>query len=202
MGALVTPISVALTCRVEEPSTASKADICGAANRERRCPLPTHTQPNKLRRTAVLPLLECDREQFIQRRLLERRLRTIIPGPISRGNGRFRVHHCLPNCLKASARLKAQGPRTFATTSSERDDGFCKMTPKRQLGQPSLSPYGHPRAAVPQYRRDITWRNDHEKAQYAWDRRWCRVIGCGALLASMVPRECGPCGATANVVTC
>src|SRR6516225_11275628 len=34
-----------------------------------------------------------------------------------------------------SARLKAQGPRTFATTSSERDDGFCKMTPKRQLGQ-------------------------------------------------------------------
>src|SRR5215510_14114981 len=66
----------------------------------------------------------------------------------------------------------------------------------------SLSPYGHPRAAVPQYGRDITWRNDHEKAQYAWDRRWCRVIGCGALLASMVPRECGPCGATANVVTC
>src|SRR5215469_4509285 len=66
----------------------------------------------------------------------------------------------------------------------------------------SLSPYGHPRAAVPQYGRDITWRNDHEKAQYAWDRRWCRVIGCGALLASMVPRECGPCGAAANVVTC
>jgi len=26
-------------------------------------------------------------------------------------------------------RLKARGPRTFATTSSERDDGFCKMTP-------------------------------------------------------------------------
>src|SRR5262245_27184859 len=49
--------------------------------------------------------------------------------------------------------------------------------------------------------RDITWRNDHEKAQYAWDRRWCRVIGCGGLLASMVPRECGPCGATANGVT-
>src|SRR5215471_10481342 len=100
-----------------------------------RATVPTHTQPNKLRRTAVLPLLERDREQFIQRRLLERRLRTIIPGPISRGNGRFRVHHCLPNCLKASARLKAQGPRTFATTSSERDDGFCKMTPKRHLGQ-------------------------------------------------------------------
>src|SRR6266851_2911411 len=65
-----------------------------------------------------------------------------------------------------------------------------------------VGPYGHPRAAVPQYGRAITWRNDHEKAQYAWDRRWCRVIGCGALLASMVPRECGPCGATANVVTC
>src|SRR5262249_25683080 len=31
MGALVTPISVALTCRVEEPSTASKADSCSAA---------------------------------------------------------------------------------------------------------------------------------------------------------------------------
>src|SRR5262249_20430565 len=32
MGALVTPISVALTCRVEEPSTASKPDSCSAAN--------------------------------------------------------------------------------------------------------------------------------------------------------------------------
>src|SRR5262249_33967452 len=87
-----------------------KADICGAANRERRCPLPTHAQPNKRRRTAVLPLLERDREQFIQRRLLERRLRTIIPDPISRGNDRFRFHHCLPNCVKASAasKLKAQ----------------------------------------------------------------------------------------------
>src|SRR5262249_20209663 len=70
------------------------------------------------------------------------------------------------------------------------------------ISSASLSPYGHPRAAVPQYGHDITWRSDHEKAQYAWDRRWCRVIGCGALLASMVPRECGPCGATANVVTC
>src|SRR4029077_11457674 len=47
-----------------------------------------------------------------------------------------------------------------------------------------------------------SWRNDHEKAQYDWDRRWCRVIGGGALLASMVSREGGPCGATANGVTC
>src|SRR5215831_8193779 len=62
----------------------------------------------------------------------------------------------------------------------------------------SLSPYGHPRAAVPQYGRDITWRNDHEKTQYAWDRRWCRVIGCGAPLASKVARDCG---ATVNAVT-
>src|SRR5262249_31247499 len=31
MGALVTPISVALTCRVEEPSTASKPDLRTAA---------------------------------------------------------------------------------------------------------------------------------------------------------------------------
>jgi len=46
-----------------------------------------------------------------------------------------------------------------------------------------------------------SWRNDHEKAQYDWDRRWCRVIGGGALVASVVPRECGPCGATANGVT-
>src|SRR5262249_48097868 len=46
-----------------------------------------------------------------------------------------------------------------------------------------------------------SWRSDHEKAQYAWDCRWCRVIGCGALHASMVARECGLCGATANAVT-
>jgi hypothetical protein len=31
---------------------------------------------------------------------------------------------------------------------------------------------------------------DHETAQYAWDYRWCRVIDCGALLASMVAKEC------------
>jgi hypothetical protein len=35
------------------------------------------------------------------------------------------------------------------------------------------------------------WRNDHEKAQYAWDYRWSRVIECDALLASMVAKECG-----------
>src|SRR5262249_39022351 len=33
MGALVTPISLALTFRVEEPSTASKADKCTAAKK-------------------------------------------------------------------------------------------------------------------------------------------------------------------------
>src|SRR6516165_2326407 len=38
-----------------------------------------------------------------------------------------------------------------------------------------------------------SWSNDHEKAQYPWDRRWCRVIGCGALLASV---ESGLYGAT------
>src|SRR5215831_8184900 len=47
-----------------------------------------------------------------------------------------------------------------------------------------------------------SWRNDHEKAQCAWDRRWRRDIDGGALLASIVARKCGPCGATANVVTC
>src|SRR5262249_17822700 len=32
VGALAAPTSMALTCRVEEPSTASGADICNAAN--------------------------------------------------------------------------------------------------------------------------------------------------------------------------
>src|SRR6266480_5721976 len=41
-----------------------------------------------------------------------------------------------------------------------------------------------------------SWRNDHEKAQYAWDYRWSSVIERSALLASMVAKECGPCGAT------
>ena len=31
----------------------------------------------------------------------------------------------------------------------------------------------------------------HEKTKYAWDYRWSRVIECGALLASMVAKECG-----------
>jgi hypothetical protein len=32
---------------------------------------------------------------------------------------------------------------------------------------------------------------DHEKAQYAWDYRWRRIIDYGAFLASMVAEECG-----------
>jgi hypothetical protein len=31
----------------------------------------------------------------------------------------------------------------------------------------------------------------HEQAQCAWDYGWSRVIKCGALLASMVAKECG-----------
>jgi len=46
-----------------------------------------------------------------------------------------------------------------------------------------------------------SWSNGHEKVQYAWDYRWCRVFGRGTLLASMVARQCG-FGATANGVTC
>src|SRR5262245_58694934 len=34
MGGLVAPISMALTCRVEEPSTASQPDSCTATNRD------------------------------------------------------------------------------------------------------------------------------------------------------------------------
>jgi len=34
-------------------------------------------------------------------------------------------------------------------------------------------------------------RTDHEKAQYAWDYRWSRIIDHGARLASMVAKECG-----------
>jgi hypothetical protein len=37
----------------------------------------------------------------------------------------------------------------------------------------------------------IIMETDHEKAQRAWDYRWSRVIDCGALLASMVAKECG-----------
>jgi hypothetical protein len=60
------------------------------------------------------------------------------------------------------------------------------------------SPYGHPRASVPQYGAISSWRTDHDKAQYAWDNRWCCVTGCGSLLTSMVARDCGT---TVNAVT-
>src|SRR5262249_34433592 len=45
------------------------------------------------------------------------------------------------------------------------------------------------RAALPQYGGDM--ETDHEKAQYARDFRWSRVVDCDALLASMVAKECG-----------
>ena len=35
------------------------------------------------------------------------------------------------------------------------------------------------------------WRLDHEKARSTRDYRWRRVVSCGALLASMVAKECG-----------
>jgi hypothetical protein len=38
---------------------------------------------------------------------------------------------------------------------------------------------------------DIIMESYHEKAQYAWDHCWSRVIECGALLASMVAKGCG-----------
>src|SRR6516225_5234491 len=47
------------------------------------------------------------------------------------------------------------------------------------------------RAALPQYGRDIIMESHHEQAQCAWDYCWSRVIECGALLASMVAKECG-----------
>ncbi len=37
----------------------------------------------------------------------------------------------------------------------------------------------------------IVMETDHEKAQYAWDYRWSRIIDYRALLASMVAKECG-----------
>src|SRR6516225_9082315 len=38
----------------------------------------------------------------------------------------------------------------------------------------------------------MVMETDREKAQHAWDYRWCRVTDCGALLAAMVARkECG-----------
>jgi hypothetical protein len=39
--------------------------------------------------------------------------------------------------------------------------------------------------------RDIIMEGHHEQAQCAWDYRWSRVTECGALLASMVAKECG-----------
>jgi hypothetical protein len=36
----------------------------------------------------------------------------------------------------------------------------------------------------------MVMETDHETARYALDYRWCRVIDCGALLASMVAKEC------------
>jgi hypothetical protein len=36
----------------------------------------------------------------------------------------------------------------------------------------------------------MVMESDHETASYARDYRWCRVIDCGAVLASMVAQEC------------
>jgi hypothetical protein len=35
----------------------------------------------------------------------------------------------------------------------------------------------------------MVMETDHETAWHTWDYRWCRVIDCGALLASMVAKE-------------
>jgi hypothetical protein len=35
-------------------------------------------------------------------------------------------------------------------------------------------------------RERLIMETDHEEAQYPWDCRWSGVIGCDALLASMV----------------
>src|SRR5262249_57244984 len=45
------------------------------------------------------------------------------------------------------------------------------------------------RAALSQYGGDM--ETDHEKAQYARDYRWSRVVDCDTLLASVVAKECG-----------
>jgi len=37
---------------------------------------------------------------------------------------------------------------------------------------------------------EIVMETDHEKAQYAWDYRWSRVVDCDALLAPVVAKEC------------
>src|SRR4026208_2615648 len=36
----------------------------------------------------------------------------------------------------------------------------------------------------------MVMETDHETASYARDYRWCRVIDCGAVLASMADKEC------------
>src|SRR5262245_2758507 len=39
---------------------------------------------------------------------------------------------------------------------------------------------------VAQYGAQLTvWSADHEKADCAWDYRWCRVVDCGSVLTSM-----------------
>jgi hypothetical protein len=47
----VAPISMALTCRVEEPSTASQPDSCGAANSDCH----SITSSARASRVAILP---------------------------------------------------------------------------------------------------------------------------------------------------
>src|SRR6202048_1832772 len=48
MGALVAPISMALTCRVEEPSTASGPDSCSAANSHTRALCRFDSDPRRI----------------------------------------------------------------------------------------------------------------------------------------------------------
>jgi hypothetical protein len=43
---------------------------------------------------------------------------------------------------------------------------------------------------LPQYGGDIVMEIDHEKAQYAWDYHWSRVVDCDARVASVVAKEC------------
>ena len=38
---------------------------------------------------------------------------------------------------------------------------------------------------------DITMETDNEKAQHRWNSSWSRVLDCGALLTSVVAKECG-----------
>src|SRR5262245_35416749 len=34
-------------------------------------------------------------------------------------------------------------------------------------------------------------KSDHEKAQHRWNSRWSRLLGLGAVLASVVAKQCG-----------